>query len=291
MRFRVFGVAACAVASAVITACGGGGGGYGGSSSTGTGGSSYGGNNNPPPTVAFSTPTQGQSINLGQAVKLAWSSNYATSCTASTSSTTGGTFTGSQSPSGQMSVVPTATGSVTYTLSCSGAGGTMTATSPTVTVNPSFLSQLAGVKPVTIGTTVLTAPPAPAAAAGQGNPYGLAIAPVTAGLVTAGDLVVCNFNDNATPTPNQGAGTTIVGLHPTAGATPYLIANDATLKGCNALAVLADDSISAAGFTSNMNPLVSPSGAVSTPFASDSFHHPWGEAYVAASGANSASIA
>jgi hypothetical protein len=90
--------------------------------------------------------------------------------------------------------------------------------------------------------------------------------------------------------PNQGAGTTIVGLHPTAGATPYLIANDATLKGCNALAVLADDSISAAGFTSNMNPLVSPSGAVSTPFASDSFHHPCGEAYVAASGANPAAL-
>jgi hypothetical protein len=290
MRFRVFGVAACAVASGVIAACGGGGGGYGGSSSMGTGGNGYGGNNNPPPTVAFSTPVQGQSINLGQAVKLAWSSNYATSCTASASSPTGGTFTGSQSPSGQMSVVPIATGSVTYTLSCTGAGGTMTATSPTVTVNPSILSQLASVKAVTIGTTVLTAPPAPTAAAGQANPYGLAIAPVTAGLITAGDLVVCNFDATTNPANPQGTGTTIVGLHPTAGATPYLIANDANLKGCNALAVLADDSIAAAAWSTNLNPLVSPSGVVGTPFGGDTFVEPWGEAYVAANGANPAAL-
>jgi hypothetical protein len=232
--------------------------------------------------VAFNTPAQAMSVNLGQAVKLAWVANNATSCTASTSSMTGGTFTGSQSASGQMSVVPTATGSVTYTLSCSGAGGTMTATSPTVTVNPSILSQLASVHAVTIGSTLDPT-------LGEGNPYGLAIAPVTAGLITAGDLVVCNF-DNAANPPAEGQGTTIVGLHPTAGAKPYRIAQDATLRGCNALAVLADDSISAAAFTSNMNPLVSPSGAVSTPFASDSFHHPWGEAYAAANGANPAAL-
>src|ERR1700733_10861087 len=32
---------------------------------------------------------------------------------------------------------------------------------------------------------------------GDENPYGLAIAPVSAGLLTAGDLVICNFNDSA----------------------------------------------------------------------------------------------
>ena len=41
---------------------------------------------------------------------------------------------------------------------------------------------------------------------GDGNPYGLAIAPVSAGLLTAGDLVICNFNDSANV---QGNGTTI----------------------------------------------------------------------------------
>jgi hypothetical protein len=232
--------------------------------------------------VAFSTPAQAMSINFGQAVMLAWSASNATSCTASASSTTGGSFTGSQAASGHMSVVPTATGSVTYTLSCTGSGGTMTATSPTVTVNPSILSQLASVKAVTIGSTLDPT-------LGEGNPYGLAIAPVTAGLITAGDLVVCNFNDAAKP-PVEGKGTTIVGLHPTAGATPYRIAQDANLQGCNALALLADDSISAAAFSANMNPLVSPSGTVNTPFASDSFVHPWGEAYVAASASHAAAI-
>jgi hypothetical protein len=289
MRYRAIGagVAVCAVVIAAMVACGGGGGGYGSSSMSGGssgGGGGYGGNNSPPPTVAFSSPSKAMSINLGQAVQLAWSSNYATSCKASASSNTGGTFTGSQAVSGQLSVVPTATGSVTYTLSCSGAGGMMTATSPEVTVNPAIISQLASVKAVTIGSTIDPMN-------GDGNPYGLALAPVTAGLINAGDLVVCNFSNAASV---EGQGTTIVGLHPTPGANlggkPYRIAQDARLNGCNALAVLADDSISAAAFTANMNPLVSASGMVNTPFSSDSFHQPWGEAYVAAKGGNPAAL-
>src|SRR5215831_19154139 len=60
------------------------------------------------------------------------------------------------------------------------------------------------------------------------NPYGLAIAPISAGLITAGDLVVCNFNNGpnavdagGVPAPNtQGQGTTLVGLHPLASANP-----------------------------------------------------------------------
>jgi hypothetical protein len=282
MRVRVLaaGVVTSAVIAGVVAACGGG---YGGGSSMGSSaGGAYGGGGTPSPTVAFSTPAQAMSINLGQAVTLTWSSSNATSCTASASSITGGSFTGSQAASGHMSVVPTATGSVTYTLSCTGSGGTMMATSPTVTVNPSILSLLASVKAVTIGSTVDPT-------LGEGNPYGLAIAPVTAGPITAGDLVVCNFNNGANP-PVEGKGTTIVRLHPTAGATPYRIAQDAKLEGCNALAVLADDNISVAAFTANMNPLVSPSGTVNTPFASDSFAKPWGEAYVAASGGHSAAI-
>jgi hypothetical protein len=254
----------------MMGASSGGGSGYGGGG---------GGNMNPPPTVTFSTPAQAMSINLGQAVKLAWTSNSATSCTASTSSMTGGTFTGSQSASGQMSVVPTATGSVSYTLSCSGAGGTTKATSPMVTVNPSILSALASVKAVTIGSTV-------DAMTGDDNPYGLAIAPITSGPITAGDLVVCNFNNKAV----QGTGTTIVGMNATPGAKTYRIAQDAKLQGCNNLAMLPDDNIAAAAFGSNMNLLVSPSGTVNTPFASDSFGQPWGEVYVAARGTNPAAL-
>ena len=283
MRVRVLtaAVATSAVVASVVAACGGG---YGssGSSMGSSAGGGYGGGGTPSPAVAFSTPAQAMSINLGQAVTLTWSSSNATSCTASASSMTGGSFTGSQAVSGHMSVVPTATGSVTYTLSCTGSGGTMTAQSPAVTVSPSILSQLASVKAVTIGSTVDPT-------LKEGNPYGLAIAPVTAGPITAGDLVVCNF-DNAANPPVEGQGTTIMGLHPTANATPYRIAQDAKLEGCNALAVLADDSISVAALTANMNPLVSPDGTVNTPFASDSFAKPWGQAYAAASAGHSAAI-
>jgi hypothetical protein len=273
-----------AVVISVVAACGGGGYGGGGSmmGASSSGGSGYGGSGgsmNPPPTVTFSTPAQAMSINLGQAVKLAWTSNSATSCTASTSSMAGGTFTGSQSVSGQMSVVPTATGSVSYTLSCSGAGGTTKATSPMVTVNPSILSALASVKAVTIGSTV-------DAMTQDDNPYGLVIAPITSGPITAGDLVVCNFNNKAV----QGTGTTIVGMNPAAGAKTYRIAQDAKLQGCNNLAMLPDDNIAAAAFGSNMNLLVSPGGTVNTPFASDSFGQPWGEVYVAAHGTNPAAL-
>ena len=282
IRARTAGIATGAVVIGVVAACGGGG--YGGGSSmmgASSSGGGYGGGNNPPPTVTFSTPAQAMSINLGQAVKVAWTSTNASSCTSSTSSMTGGTFTGSQSVSGQMSVVPTATGSVTYTLSCSGSGGMMNATSATVTVNPSVLSQLAGIKAVTIGSTIDPIEKG-------GNQYGLTLAPTTAGLITAGDLVVCNFNDGATNT--QGMGTTIVGLHPAAGATPYRIAQSAKLQGCNALAVLADDSIAAAAFSANQVPLVSAAGAVTTPFAADGFTSPWGATYAAASGGKPAAV-
>jgi hypothetical protein len=148
-----------------------------------------------------------------------------------------------------------------------------------VTVNPSILSALASVKAVTIGSTV-------DAMTQDDNPYGLAIAPITSGPITAGDLVVCNFNNKAV----QGTGTTIVGMNATPGAKTYRIAQDAKLQGCNNLAMLPDDNIAAAAFNSNMNLLVSPSGTVNTPFASDSFGQPWGEVYVAAHGTNPAAL-
>jgi hypothetical protein len=85
-------------------------------------------------------------------------------------------------------------------------------------------------------------------------------------------------------------GTTIVGLHPSAGATPYRIAQSSSLQGCNALAVFADGSIAAAAFQANQNPLVSPSGTVTTPFSADTFAGPWGEAYAAAKGQNPAAL-
>ncbi|MFI4885474.1 MAG: hypothetical protein ACHQIF_07890 [Steroidobacterales bacterium] len=150
-----------------------------------------------------------------------------------------------------------------------------------VTVLPSILSTLSATTITAIGSTLDPTEMG-------GNPYGLAIAPTTAGLITAGDLIVCNFNDGATNT--QGMGTTVVGLHPTPNATPYRIAQSASLKGCNALAALPDGSIAAAAYSANQNPLVSPAGTVTTPFSADSFGNPWGQAYVAATSQNSAAL-
>src|SRR5277367_6343461 len=240
------------------------------------------GSMNPAPTASVSQPAQPVSINYGQAVTVAWSSAYTTGCTATASSTAGGDVTAIQSTSGSQSVVPTAPGTYTYTLNCTGSGGMTSAMSAQVTVKQSILAALAaGGSVTTIGSTVDPV-------SGDGNPYGLAIAPVTAGLLTAGDLVVCNFNDSATNT--QGLGTSIVGLHPTAGSAPYRIAQSPALQGCNALTVLPDDSISAAAFQSNENPLVSAAGAVGSPFSSDTFAGPWGEAYVAATASQPAAI-
>ena len=125
------------------------------------------------------------------------------------------------------------------------------------------------------------------------NPYGLAIAPISAGLITAGDLVVCNFNngpnmlDAGSLLPNtQGQGTTLVGLHPVAsanaGGMPYHIAQSKSLLGCSSLSTFADSSIAATAFSANMVPLVAPSGSLSTPFAADNLAKPWGSAYVPA---------
>lgn len=268
------------VSAFLLAGCGGGMGGYsngGGSMSMG----GYGSQMPPQPSVMFSSPSQASTIHMGQAVKLAWTSTNATSCSASASSDISGAFSGSQSVSGSATVAPGGTGTVTYTLSCMGSGGTGSATTAAVTVLPSILSMLSPSSITTIGSTVDPIEHGD-------NPYGLAIAPVSAGLVTAGDLIVCNFNDGATNT--QGKGTTIVGLHPAPGATPYRIAQASSLQGCNSLTTLPDGSISAAAYTANQNPLVAPSGTVGTPFSADTFANPWGEAFAAANGQNPAAL-
>jgi hypothetical protein len=136
------------------------------------------------------------------------------------------------------------------------------------------------------------------------NPYGLVIAPASAGLITAGDLVACNFNNGpntvqGSPAPNtQGQGTTVVGLHPVAsadaggnpGGNPYHIAQSASLLGCSALSMFPDDSIAATAFSASIVPVVAPSGSVSSPFAADNLAKPWSSAYVAAANGQPAAL-
>jgi len=112
----------------------------------------------------------------------------------------------------------------------------------------------------------------------QLNPYGLTVAPATAGDLTAGDLVVCNFNDSKNV---QGTGYTIVALHPTPGSKPQLISDSNTLVGCAALALDPGDNIWATAFTSNDNPVLSASGKLEVNIKGKDFDHPWGQIYAA----------
>src|SRR5579883_1212235 len=141
----------CAVA-VLLAGCGGNG--YGGGGMNGNMGGYGGGTTAPKPAVTFSAPAQPPTIHLGQSVKLTWTSSYATSCSATTSSDIGGAFAGSQPTSGSATVAPVGTGTVTYMLSCTGSGGTGSATSAAVTVQPSILSMLSPATITTIGTTV-----------------------------------------------------------------------------------------------------------------------------------------
>jgi hypothetical protein len=112
---------------------------------------------------------------------------------------------------------------------------------------------------------------------GDLNPYGLDVAKVTSGKITAGDLVVCNFNDSANV---QGTGTTIIALHPALGSKPTHIANDPHLLGCDALATAPSGPIWNAAFSANDNPIFSTNGALLTTLPGGPWHHPFGEAFV-----------
>jgi subtilisin family serine protease len=83
----------------------------------------------PPPAPAAPTLTLTEtSIVSGASTTLTWSSVKATSCAAS------GSWSGTLATSGTQSVMPTAAGSDSYTLTCSNAGGTSQASSVTLTV-------------------------------------------------------------------------------------------------------------------------------------------------------------
>jgi hypothetical protein len=117
----------------------------------------------------------------------------------------------------------------------------------------------------------------------QLNPYGLAVAPSTAGAFTAGDLVVCNFNAKSNV---QGTGFTIVGLHPAPGSKPVLVAADKkTLLGCNALALSPGNFIWAAAFASNSNPVLDSNGKLVENITGKPLNRPFGQIYAPAKSA------
>ncbi len=75
-----------------------------------------------PPKAAVSV--QPSTIVAGNPVTLTWTSSFATSCTA------GGAWSGTLAPSGSQSVTPLVAGSFNYSLTCTGIGGSTTASAP-----------------------------------------------------------------------------------------------------------------------------------------------------------------
>lgn len=90
-----------------------------------------GGGGNPPPTLSISAASS--TIALGQSVLLSWSTMNATSCMASASPGESD-WSSAELMSGSQSVMPVAAGTVTYTLACTGPGGSASG-SAAVTVN------------------------------------------------------------------------------------------------------------------------------------------------------------
>ena len=84
--------------------------------------------------------------------------------------------------------------------------------------DPSFLSSAHDVD-----TIVSTVP-----SNGDVNPYGVAVAPVSMGTLTAGNLLVSNFNNGANL---QGTGTTIVQISPSGHSSLFAQLNAASLPG------------------------------------------------------------
>ncbi len=92
----------------------------------------------PPPAPTVTITAQSSPITQGQTVTLTWSSTNATSCTASASPSESD-WSGSKPTSGSQSVTPASTGTINYTLMCTGAGGSGSG-AVSVTVTPIHFS-------------------------------------------------------------------------------------------------------------------------------------------------------
>jgi uncharacterized protein (TIGR03118 family) len=173
---RLITVAALGAALAGCSGSGGDDGGYGAPTPTA-------------PTVSLTVaPT---TIGLGQSATLTWSSNAGTSCEASDG------WSGARQSNDAAEVVPTTTGAVTYTLTCSGAGFSASA-ARSVTLNvetPSTYTATSLVEDFVGGAARTTD-------SHLVNPWGLAFGPTTATWATNNrDDTATIYDGNGRPSP------------------------------------------------------------------------------------------
>lgn len=111
---------------------------------------------------------------------------------------------------------------------------------------------------------------------GAQNPYGLTVAPTSAGKLKAGDLLVCNFNGKSNV---QGTGASVIALHPTRGSKPAHLSSIAALKGCDAIAFGSDGLIWVAAMVADDNPVIDASGKLVRNIKGGPFAQPWGQIF------------
>jgi hypothetical protein len=100
-----------------------------------------------PPTVAISV--QPSAIVAGNTATVTWTSTNATACTA------GGAWNGTLAASGSQNITPVVAGSFIYSLTCSGIGGSTTASAPfTVTPAPPTVRLTASATSVYVGQPI-----------------------------------------------------------------------------------------------------------------------------------------
>jgi Domain of unknown function (DUF4874)/Domain of unknown function (DUF4832) len=104
------------------------------------------------PTVSISSSPK--SVFIGQPYTITWSSTGATGCEAS------GAWSGSEALSGSRTITPSASGTLTYSLDCTGAGGSASASAKVAVTTP------------TLSLTEAFAPNAVTISTSEGAPYG-----------------------------------------------------------------------------------------------------------------------
>jgi hypothetical protein len=169
---------------------------------------------------------------------------------------------------------------------CTGIGGGRAL--PPASFGPSFdatrhaatsvLAQLK--KQLVIGSTVPTS--------GDQNPYGLTIGTVNSGKIKKGNLYACNFNAKSNI---QGTGSSIVGLAPSPGAKPVLIAQTSptspignALLGCAAITQDQTGTTWSAAYGAKATTTVYTSGSIHSVYKGGPYVRPFGAIFATTGG-------
>jgi hypothetical protein len=186
-----------------------------------------------------------------------------------------------------------AAGLATLVSACNAAGTSQSV--PPANVGPGGTSLIDGVTPAVDTTSVLktltkqevigsTVDPGN----GDQNPHGLlyvSVKPYGNSKIKKGDVVVCNYSDQAGV---QGNGTTIEYMPGTTGSSPKTLVQNAKLKGCSSLISNAGSGFFGAVYAMDSGAKnvanVSPNGKIAKTITNAAIVEPWNSAYVSSFG-------